>query len=111
VNKQKCYCWHLNKKEVDDAIKEYKAAGYTVAEHITQGYCPSCGYNFNLSVLNVDSTEDWRRAPLTCPKCGSEGTAGQYWFQHRKMSFKTKGCLLLVIAIGAIVTFIVRSCS
>ena len=52
MNKQKCYCWHLNKKEVDDAIKEYKAAGYTVAEHITQGYCPSCGYNFNLSVLN-----------------------------------------------------------
>ena len=111
MNKQQCFCWNLSDKESRDATKKYKSEGYNVTEHITSGYCPCCGYNFNLTVLNIDSTEGWRQAPLICPKCGSAGTAGQYWFQHRKMSFKTKGCLLLVIAISAIVTFIVRSCS
>lgn len=107
---QKCYCWHLSNREADEAEQQYKREGHHVSSTIQQGYCPHCGYNFNLTVLNIDTEDSWLFANMSCPKCGSIGKAGQYAHQHRLMQLKARGCIIL-LALLAIVTFcIIKLC-
>lgn len=108
---QKCICWNLDANTPIQERNRLISEGNEVQETVVPGYCPGCGYNFNLTVLNVNSNEPWYMARMSCPKCMSEGFAGQFRLEHRKMKIKCYGCISVVALVILAVVFIIRSCS
>ena len=108
---QKSYCYLFDRKEMDQEVKTLRAEGNTVTETPQQGYCPVCGKNFILSILNINTNTPWYTAEVSCPQCGAKASAGQFKTEHRKMWWKTYGCLYTILILAAIITAIVRSCS